>query len=100
MGDVINFTNSTMINNDGTLNAVGKEQALQHLDKCVNIIQKRLDNDEIDGTLTLLFKDGELVEDIMAGNIRSTSLVFVLEYIKYQILNGAESFTEEVTEDD
>lgn len=100
MGDVINFTNSTMINNDGTLNAVGKEQALQHLGKCVKLIQKRLDNDEIDGTLTLLFKDGELVEDIMAGNIRSTSLVFVLEYIKYQILNGAESFTEEITEDD
>ena len=100
MGDVINFTNSTMINNDGTLNAAGKEQALQHLDKCVKLIQKRLDNDEIDGTLTLLFKDGELVEDIMAGNIRSTSLVFVLEYIKYQILNGTENYTEEITEDD
>ena len=100
MGDVINFTNSTMINNDGTLNSAGKEQALQHIDKCVKMIQKRLDNDEIDGTLTLLFKDGELVEDIMAGNIRSTSLVFVLEYIKYQVLSGADSFTEEVTEDD
>lgn len=89
-----------MINNDGTLNSVGKEQALQHIDKCVKLIQKRLDNDEIDGTLTLLFKDGELVEDIMAGNIRSTSLVFVLEYIKYQVLSGSDSFTEEVTEDD
>lgn len=100
MGDVIKFTNSTMINNDGTLNSAGKEQALQHIDKCVKMIQKRLDNDEIDGTLTLLFKDGELVEDIMAGNIRSTSLVFVLEYIKYQVLSGADSFTEEVTEDD
>ena len=100
MGDVINFTNSTMINNDGTLNPVGKEQALRHLTKCVKLIQKRLDNDEIDGTLTLLFKDGELVEDIMAGNIRSTSLVFVLEYIKYQILNGTENYTEEITEDD
>ena len=100
MGDVINFTNSTMINNDGTLNSAGKEQALQHLDKCVKLMQKRLDNEEIDGTLTLLFKDGELVEDIMAGNIRSTSLVFVLEYIKYQILAGAEGFTEEITEDD
>ena len=100
MGDVINFTNSTMINNDGTLNAVGKEQALQHLNKCVKLMQKRLDNEEIDGTLTLLFKDGELVEDIMAGNIRSTSLVFVLEYIKYQIPAGAEGFTEEITEDD
>ena len=97
---MIKFTNSTMINNDGTLNSAGKEQALQHIDKCVKMIQKRLDNDEIDGTLTLLFKDGELVEDIMAGNIRSTSLVFVLEYIKYQVLSGADSFTEEVTEDD
>ena len=47
-----------------------------------------------------MFKDGELVEDIMAGNIRSTSLVFVLEYIKYQILNGTENYTEEITEDD
>ena len=100
MGDVIKFTNSTMLNSDGTLNSAGKEQALQHIDKCVKMIQKRLDNDEIDGTLTLLFKDGELVEDIMAGNIRSTSLVFVLEYIKYQVLSGADSFTEEVTEDD
>ena len=100
MGDVINFTNSTMINNDGTLNAVGKEQALQHLAKCVKLMQQRLDDEEIDGALTLLFKDGELVEDIMAGNIRSTSLVFVLEYIKYQALTGAEGFTEEITEDD
>ena len=100
MGDVIQFTNSTMINTDGTLNAEGKEQALQHIDKCVKLIQKRLDNDEIDGTLTLLFKNGELVEDIMAGNIRSTSLVFVLEFIKHQIITGAESFTEEVTDDD
>ena len=63
-------------------------------------MQQRLDNDEIDGTLMLLFKDGELVEDVMAGNIRSTSLVFVLEFIKNQIITGAESFTEEVTDDD
>ena len=100
MGDVIQFPNSTMINTAGTLNAEGKEQALQHIDKCVKLIQKRLDNDEIDGTLTLLFKNGELVEDIMAGNIRSTSLVFVLEFIKHQIITGAESFTEEVMDDD
>ena len=100
MGDVIQFTNSTMINTDGTLNEAGKEQALQHIDKCVKLMQQRLDNDEIDGTLMLLFKDGELVEDVMAGNIRSTSLVFVLEFIKNQIITGAESFTEEVTDDD
>ena len=100
MGDVIQFTNSTLINTDGTLNEAGKEQALQHIDKCVNLMQQRLDNDEIDGTLMLLFKNGELVEDVMAGNIRSTSLVFVLEFIKNQIITGAESFTEEVTDDD
>ena len=100
MGDVVKFTNSTMLNTDGTLNKEGKEQALQHLDKCVKVIQKRIDNEEVDGSLMLLFKDGELVEDIMAGNIKSTSLVFVLEYIKYQILSGADEFTEEVTEDD
>lgn len=100
MGDVIKFTNSTMLNTDGTLNEEGKEEALQHLDKCVKLMQKRIADGEVDGALTLLFKDGELVEDIMAGNIRSTSLVFVLEYIKYQILSGADGFTEEVTEDD
>tara|TARA_R100001377_G_scaffold58772_1_gene35304 strand:- start:159 stop:461 length:303 start_codon:yes stop_codon:yes gene_type:complete len=100
MGDVVKFTNSTMLNTDGTLNEEGKEEALQHMDKCVKLIQKRLDNGEVDGALTLLFKNGELVEDVMAGNIRSTSLVFVLEYIKYQILSGADEFTEEVTEDD
>ena len=100
MGYVIQFTNSTLINTDGTLNEAGKEQALQHIDKCVKLMQQRLDNDEIDGTLMLLFKNGELVEDVMAGNIRSTSLVFVLEFIKNQIITGAESFTEEVTDDD
>ena len=100
MGDVIQFTNSTLINTDGTLNEAGKEQALQHIDKCVTLMQQRLENDEIDGTLMLLFKNGELVEDVMAGNIRSTSLVFVLEFIKNQIITGAESFTEEVTDDD
>ena len=100
MGDVIKFTNSTLINPDGTLNQTGKEHALQHVDKCVKLMQQRLDNDEIDGTLMLLFKNGELVEDVMAGNIRSTSLVFVLEFIKNQIITGAESFTEEVTDDD
>jgi|TARA_R110000868_G_scaffold17267_3_gene76158 hypothetical protein len=100
MGDVVKFTNSTMLNTDGTLNKEGQEEALQHLDKCVKLMQKRIADGEVDGALTLLFKDGELVEDIMAGNIRSTSLVFVLEYIKYQILSGADGFTEEVTEDD
>tara|TARA_R110002050_G_scaffold201913_2_gene337105 strand:+ start:1020 stop:1322 length:303 start_codon:yes stop_codon:yes gene_type:complete len=100
MGDVIKFTNSTMLNTDGTLNEEGKEEALQHLDKCVKLMQQRIADEEIDGALTLLFKNGELVEDVMAGNIKSTSLVFVLEYIKYQVLTGADSFTEEITEDD
>ena len=36
MGDVIKFTNSTMLNTDGTLNKEGQEEALQHLDKCVS----------------------------------------------------------------
>ncbi len=100
MGDVINFTNSTLINNDGTLNSVGKEQALQHLKKCVTLLQQRVDNEEVDGAVMLLFKDGDLAEDVMAGNIKSTSLLFVLEYIKHQIITGAELFTEEVVEDD
>ena len=40
MGDVIKFTNSTMLNTDGTLNEEGKEEALQHLDKCVKLMQQ------------------------------------------------------------
>ncbi len=100
MGDVINFTNSTIVNPDGTLNKEGKEQALQHLKKCVTLLQQRVDNDEVDGAVMLLFKDGDLAEDVMAGNIKSTSLLFVLEYIKHQIITGAELFTEEVIEDD
>ena len=100
MGDVINFTNSTIVNPDGTLNKEGKEQALQHLKKCVTLLQQRVDNEEVDGAVMLLFKDGDLAEDVMAGNIKSTSLLFVLEYIKHQIITGAELFTEEVIEDD
>ncbi len=100
MGDVINFTNSTIVNPDGTLNKEGKEQALQHLKKCVTLLQQRVDNEEVDGAVMLLFKDGDLAEDVMAGNIKSTSLLFVLEYIKHQIITGAELFTEEVVEDD
>ena len=38
--------------------------------------------------------------NIMAGNIKSTSLLFVLEYLKHQIITGAELFNEEVIEDD
>ena len=100
MGDVINFTNSTILNPDGTLNKEGKEQALQHLKKCATLLQHRVDNEEVDGAVMLLFKDGDLAEDVMAGNIKSTSLLFVLEYIKHQIITGAELFTEEVVEDD
>jgi len=100
MGDVINFTNSTIVNPDGTLNKEGKEQALQHLKKCATLLQQRVDNEEVDGAVLLLFKDGDLAEDVMAGNIKSTSLLFVLEYIKHQIITGAELFTEEVVEDD
>ncbi len=100
MGDVINFTNSTIVNPDGTLNKEGKEQALQHLKKCATLLQQRVDNEEVDGAVMLLFKDGDLAEDVMAGNIKSTSLLFVLEYIKHQIITGAELFTEEVVEDD
>ena len=100
MGDVINFTNSTIVNPDGTLNKEGKEQALQHLKKCATLLQQRVDNEEVDGAVMLLFKDGDLAEDVMTGNIKSTSLLFVLEYIKHQIITGAELFTEEVVEDD
>lgn len=100
MGDVINFTNSTTVNPDGSLNKEGKEQALQHLKKCATLLQQRVDNDEVDGAVMLLFKDGDLAEDVMAGNIKSTSLLFVLEYIKHQIITGSELFTEEVIEDD
>ncbi len=100
MGDVINFTNSTIVNPDGTLNKEGKEQALQHLKKCATLLQQRVDNEEVDGAVMLLFKDGDLAEDVMAGNIKSTSLLFVLEYIKHQIITGSELFTEEVIEDD
>ena len=100
MGDVIKFTNSTIVNTDGTLNKEGKEQALQHLKKCATLLQQRVDNEEVDGAVMLLFKDGDLAEDVMAGNIKSTSLLFVLEYIKHQIITGAELFTEEVVEDD
>ena len=100
MGDVINFTNSTIVNPDGTLNKEGKEQALRHLKKCATLLQQRVDNEEVDGAVMLLFKDGDLAEDVMAGNIKSTSLLFVLEYIKHQIITGAELFTEEVIEDD
>ena len=100
MGDVINFTNSTIVNPDGTLNKEGKEQALQHLKKCATLLQQRVDNEEVDGAVMLLFKDGDLAEDVMAGNIKSTSLLFVLEYIKHQIITGAELFTVEVVEDD
>ena len=100
MGDVINFTNSTIVHPDGTLNKEGKEQALQHLKKCATLLQQRVDNEEVDGAVMLLFKDGDLAEDVMAGNIKSTSLLFVLEYIIHQIITGAELFTEEVVEDD
>ena len=100
MGDVINFTNSTIVNPDGTLNKEGKEQALQHLKKCATLLQQRVDNEEVDGAVMLLFKDGDLAEDVMAGNVKSTSLLFVLEYIKHQIITGSELFTEEVIEDD
>ena len=48
----------------------------------------------------ILAHKGEIIDMVMAGNIRSTSLVFVLEFIKNQIITGAESFTEEVTDDD
>ena len=100
MGDVINFTNSTILNPDGSLNAEGKEKALQHLEKCVTLLQERVENKNIDGAVLLLFKEGDLAEDVMAGNIKSTSLLVVLEYLKHQIITGAELFTEEVIEDD
>jgi hypothetical protein len=40
MGDVIKFTNSTVLNPDGSLNAEGKEQALHHLKKCVTLLEE------------------------------------------------------------
>jgi hypothetical protein len=100
MGDVVNFTNSTMVNPDGTLNEEGKEKALRHLSKCVKVMEKKIEDKELDGALVLLFKDGNMVEDIMAGNIKSTSLVFTLEFIKAQVIAGAENSIEEVTDDD
>ena len=100
VGDVISFTNSTMVNPDGTLNKEGKEKALRHLSKCVKVMEEKIESKELDGALVLMFKDGNLVEDVMAGNIKSTTLVFTLEFIKAQVIAGAENAIEEIPEDD
>jgi hypothetical protein len=100
MGDVVKFTNSTVLNPDGSLNEEGREQALQHLKKCVTLLEERVKEESIDGAVLLMFKDGDLAEDVMAGNIKSTSLLFVLEYIKNDIITGANKFTQEIVDDD
>ena len=100
MGDVVKFTNSTILYPDGSLNEEGKEQALQHLKKCVTLLEERVKEESIDGAVLLMFKDGDLAEDVMAGNIKSPSLLFVLEYIKNDIITGANKFTQEIVDDD
>ena len=54
---------------------------MQHLKKCVTLLEERVKEESIDGAVLLMFKDGDLAEDVMAGNIKSTSLLFVLEYV-------------------
>ena len=50
MADIINFTSGNIKNHndDGDLTPVGKEKALEMMQKCVNMLQDKIDEGNIE----------------------------------------------------
>ena len=87
MDNVLKFNskNKRLMTPDGELTALGKREALGMMQKCVNMIQTKIDSGNLEGMVVLFFnKEGPPV-DYLAGSVRVRDLSFNLQTMLHKI---------------
>ena len=87
MDNILKFNskNKKLIDNKGELTQVGKLEALGMLQKCVNMIQEKIDTGKLEGAVVLLFEKGTVPHDFLAGSVRVSDLSFTLQTMLHKI---------------
>jgi len=67
------------------LTPVGKEKALEMMQKCVKMLQDKIDAGDIEGLVFLMFSKDTPVMDYFAGSIKLTDLSFALQTMIHKI---------------
>ena len=87
MDNILKFNskNKRLMTPDGELTALGKREALGMMQKCVNMIQTKIDSGNLEGMVVLFFnKEGPPV-DYLAGSVRVRDLSFNLQTMLHKI---------------
>ena len=87
MDNVLKFNskNKRLMTPDGELTDIGKREALGMMQKCVNMIQTKIDSGNLEGMVVLFFnKEGPPV-DYLAGSVRVRDLSFNLQTMLHKI---------------
>ena len=87
MDNILKFNskNKKLLDNKGELTEVGKLEALGMLQKCVNMIQEKIDAGKLEGAVVLLFEKGTAPHDFLAGSVRVSDLSFTLQTMLHKI---------------
>ena len=87
MDNVLKFNskNKRLMTPDGELTALGKREALGMMQKCVNMIQEKIDAGKLEGIVVLLFEKDNPPYDFLAGSVRVRDLSFNLLTMLHKI---------------
>tara|TARA_R110002051_G_scaffold316909_1_gene397278 strand:+ start:603 stop:905 length:303 start_codon:yes stop_codon:yes gene_type:complete len=87
MGDILNFTGENLMahNDKGDLTPTGKQEALEMMQKCVNMIQGKIDAGDIEGLILIMFNKEGTPMDYFAGSIKMKDLSFTLQTMIHKI---------------
>ena len=87
--------NKKLITDNGELTPVGKVEALGMMQKCVNMIQEKIDAGKLEGIVVLLFEKDNPPYDFLAGSIKVRDLSFNLQTMLHKIHSDSLINTEE-----
>jgi hypothetical protein len=87
MADVLDFTGKPLVvdPNTGGLTPDAKEQALEMIQKCVNMLQEKVDSKDIEGVVLLLFNKNDPTLDYFSGSIKMSDLSYTLQTMLHKI---------------
>jgi hypothetical protein len=87
--------NKKLIDDDGELTPIGKVEALGMMQKCVNMIQEKIDTGKVEGLVVLFFNKEEQPVDYLAGSIKVRDLSFNLQTMLHKIHSDSLTTMEE-----
>lgn len=91
MADVLDFTGKTPILDPktGNLSTSAHEEALEMIQKCVNMLQEKVDSKNIEGVVLLIFNQNEPTLDYFSGSIKMVDLSYTLQTMLHKIHSDA-----------